>query len=120
MSHIDLLDPGLTVDVQRELSKELDIQLRSRTEVDNNQNMNMHEMLDENGRLREANSRLTNSYSKLKTDYTQIVDDLRTLKHKYNNFKVEHAKTNKGRGRNLNSNPKLQPELYCQQVASSF
>ena len=79
--------------IQRELSKELDIQLRSRTEVDNNQNMNMHEMLDENGRLREANSRLTNSYSKLKTDYTQIVDDLRTLKHKYNNFKVEHAKT---------------------------
>ena len=75
------------------MSKELDQQLRSRNEVDSNQNMNMHEILDENSRLREANSRLTNSYSKLKTDYTQIVDDLRTLKHKYNNFKVEHAKT---------------------------
>ena len=75
------------------MSKELDQYLRSRNEVDNNQNSNMHEILDENGRLRDANSRLTNSYSKLKTDYTQIVDDLRTLKHKYNSFKVEHAKT---------------------------
>jgi hypothetical protein len=29
----------------------------------------------------------------IKTDYTQIVDDLRTLKNKYNNFKVDHAQT---------------------------
>ena len=71
----------------------MDHHLRARNEVDNNQNMNMAEVLDENGRLRDANSRLTTSYSKLKTDYTQIVDDLRTLKHKYNSFKVEHAKT---------------------------
>ena len=29
----------------------------------------------------------------IQTDYTQIVDDLRTLKNKYNNFKVDHAQT---------------------------
>ena len=35
----------------------MDHHLRVRNEVDNNQNMNMAEVLDENGRLRDANSR---------------------------------------------------------------
>ena len=51
------------------------------------------ELLEDNNRLRDANGRLTISYGKLKTDYNQIVDDLRTLKNKYNTFKVDHAKT---------------------------
>ena len=49
--------------------------------------------MEDNNRLRDANGRLTISYGKLKTDYNQIVDDLRTLKNKYNTFKVDHAKT---------------------------
>ena len=50
-------------------------------------------LVEENNAVKETNSRLKTSYSKLKNDYNEIVDDLRSLKVKYNKFKVENAKT---------------------------
>ena len=45
-------------------------------------------LVEENNAVKETNSRLKTSYSKLKNDYNEIVDDLRSLKVKYNKFKV--------------------------------